>query len=90
MRSAWVAIRYSNDNYDDLPNESIRVYLDSQLIGQFTARDTGGWGAGWNVFKESKEFPVDLTPGNHRVTLAVAGGDGGGVEVDAIRIKPRT
>lgn len=87
---AGLTIRYSNDNYNDSPNESVRLYLDAQVIGQFTAKDTGGGGAGWNTFEESQAIPVELTSGSHSVTIAITGGDGGGVEIDAIRVAAQT
>jgi hypothetical protein len=87
---AGFSIRYSNDNYNDEPAESIQVDMDAQAIGQIVAKDTGGGGLGWNVFEESRAMPVDLTAGPHRVAITVTGGDGGGVEIDALRVTTST
>ena len=81
-----LSVRYSNDNYG--PLESVDVRVDGAPVGRFSAQDTGDWGFGWNNFLWSASLgPVTLTAGAHRATTTLSGGDGYGVEVDAIRIE---
>jgi hypothetical protein len=64
--------------------------IDGRRAGTFTARDTGGGGAGWNEFVRTGALrSVGIAPGTHRLTIAVGGGDGRGVEVDWVRLVPR-
>ena len=78
-------VRYSNDSAG--PGETVTVSLDGIAIGTFVAEDTGDGGHGWNVFLMSPALPTpDLTYGQHTLTLSVAGGDGYGVEIDAVAV----
>ncbi len=62
--------------------------MDGIAVGQITAEDTGDWGAGWNNFLWSPGLrPVTLAAGPHQATTTVSGGDGYGVEIDALRIE---
>jgi hypothetical protein len=83
--TASFVVRYSNDNYDDAPLETVDVTVDGILVGSFQAEDTGGGGFGWNVFKSSGIVgQANLAAGSYTVGLSVSGGDGGGVEVDKL------
>lgn len=54
-------------------------------MGSFVAEDTGDGGNGCNRFVLSPELPApDLTYGDHTLTVSVAGGDGYGIEIDAV------
>lgn len=78
-----ISLRQSNDNYG--PLEKIQLHLDGQSIGEFVSVDTGNGGAGWNVFATVGPLPpTSLTAGSHTFTLTVSGGDGYGVEIDAV------
>ncbi len=77
---------YSNDNFG--PLENITVSINGQPLGSFAAEDTGDFGLGWNQFQASPALgPIQLGPGTHLVTLTVAGGDGGGVEIDQVTLR---
>jgi hypothetical protein len=77
------ALRYSNDNFG--ASETITLSVDGSPIAAFSAADTGDFGAGWNQFVTTGElgYPT-LTAGAHFVTVTVAGGDGYGLELDAL------
>jgi len=78
-----VSVRYSNDNYG--PTETVTVSVDGSTVGQFSAQDTGNYGAGWNVFVQTSTLgTVNLSAGDHTVVVSVSGGDGYGVEIDAV------
>ena len=78
-----LVVRYSNDNYG--PLETVTVKVDGSELGQFEAQDTGNFGFGWNSFVESGVIgSVDLQVGSHEVEVFVEGGDGYGVEIDAV------
>ncbi|MGH8592059.1 MAG: glucoamylase family protein [Gammaproteobacteria bacterium] len=78
-----VAVRYSNDNFG--PLDDVEVLVDGGSVNHFAAQDTGDFGFGWNVFVETGSLgTVDLAAGEHDVRVKVTGGDGFGVEVDAI------
>lgn len=81
-----LAVRYSNDNFG--PSEVVSIAIDGVPIGSFVALDTGDFGDGWNNFlwNESVGF-VNLTPGLHTITIVILGGDGFGVEIDAVRLE---
>jgi uncharacterized repeat protein (TIGR01451 family) len=77
-------VRYSNDNFG--PLEDVEVSVDGIILGRFTAQDTGDFGAGWNNFMWSNLIGVlNLQPGPHEIILTVTGGDGYGVEIDAVK-----
>jgi hypothetical protein len=79
-----LSLHYSNDNYG--PLETVAVNVDGAPVGQFQAQDTGDWGYGWNVCLWSGSLnPVALSAGTHTVTATVSGGDGYGVELDALQ-----
>jgi hypothetical protein len=82
-----VLVTYSNDNFG--PLESISISIDGQPIGSFTAQDTGDFGFGWNIFVQSESLETGLlSPGSHNLTALVSGGDGGGVEIDVVELRP--
>jgi hypothetical protein len=81
-----LSVRYSNDNFG--PTESVSVAVDGVQVGSFLALDTGDFGDGWNNFLSSTlAGSFDLTRGPHTITITVSGGDGFGVEIDAIRLE---
>ncbi|MBI3467437.1 MAG: hypothetical protein HY000_30885 [Planctomycetes bacterium] len=84
-----VKLRYSNDNFNNLPNETLHVRIDGVLLDSpVTASDTGDGGLGWNVFAETGNLGHMLVqPGMHQVSVLVSGGDGGGIELDSITIQ---
>ena len=78
-----VSVRYSNDNYG--PTETVTISLDGSSVGQFSAEDTGNYGAGWNVFVQTPTLgTANLSAGSHQVVVSVSGGDGYGVEIDTV------
>jgi hypothetical protein len=81
-----LSIRYSNDNFG--PLEEVRLRIDGGSRMRFFAKDTGNYGAGWNIF-ERVTIPgsVTLRQGAHTLTIAVGGGDGYGVEIDRIALR---
>ena len=84
-----LAVRYSNDNSG--PSETVRLSLDGSEVGQFTAADTGNSGSGWNEFVTSDPINIDsLEAGQHTLQLSVAGGDGHGIEIDAVIVRYQT
>lgn len=86
-----VRVRYSNDNLDDRSGETVALTLDGLPIGQFVAEDTGSGGFGWNTFAMSRiEAIGDLGEGTHSFSLSTSGGDGWGIEIDAIEIHYQT
>ena len=79
-------VRYSNDNFG--PLETVEVAVDGSLLGSFTAQDTGDGGLGWNIFLLSGPLgSLRLPPGQHQIALTVTGGDGFGVEIDALQLQ---
>jgi uncharacterized repeat protein (TIGR01451 family) len=85
-----LSVRYSNDNYTG-PLESVVAWVDGVRLGQFTAENTRSPGlipgSGWDVFRETSPIgTLRLQPGAHEVILVVSGGDGYGVEIDAVRL----
>lgn len=76
-------VRYSNDNFG--PLETVRLALDRAPVGELAPRDTGDW----NRFAGSHPLgPVQIGGGQHRLRIAVSGGDGYGVEIDRVRLLP--
>ena len=82
-----VSVRYSNDNYG--PLEVVSVSIDDELLGQFTAQDTGDGGDGWYVFVTDAISNRVLEPGTHEILVSISGGDGGGIEIDCITLEAR-
>jgi hypothetical protein len=79
-------VRYSNDNFG--PSEIVSIAIDGVQIGSFVALDTGDSGNGWNNFLWSGSVgSVNLTPGLHTITIVISGGDGFGVEIDAVKLE---
>ncbi|MDQ4069169.1 MAG: protein kinase [Actinomycetota bacterium] len=81
-----LAITYSNDNDDALPSEEVLIEVDGARHASFVPDDTGSGGAGWNVFHVNRLGDVTLGAGTHELVVAVAGGDGYGVEIDRVRL----
>ena len=81
-----IAVDYSNDNNNTMPSENISIRVDGSLIGSFIASDTGDSGNGWNIFATEAVGSIILQSGIHNITLAVSGGDGGGVEIDQVTL----
>jgi hypothetical protein len=80
------SIQYSNDNFG--PLERVKLRIDRGTRRHFFAKDTGDHGKGWNVFeKVALPAPVKLRQGTHTLTVAVAGGDDYGVEIDRIALR---
>jgi hypothetical protein len=81
-------LRYSNDNFG--PLEAVEVSVDGTIIGSVSTEDTTPTGSepsgsGWNVFYCAEvASPVSLGNGNHSLSLKVMGGDGFGIELDAV------
>jgi hypothetical protein len=85
-----VGLRYSNDNLNTMPVETLEVRIDGQLVAAFEAEDTGDFGQGWNAFSVVPEMgSIALTPGAHQLEVRVTGGDGYGVELDAVMLAAR-
>ena len=83
--AAVLSVRYSNDNSG--ASETVTLLYDGIEVDSFVAEDTGDGGNGWNAFVWSKEMSTSaLTSGDHSVTVAVAGGDGFGIEIDAVTL----
>jgi hypothetical protein len=81
-----IVVRYSNDNFG--PLETVGISVDGANIGQFSAQDTGDFGAGWKMFESSGPVgTVDLEPGTHELAIVVSGGDGYGVEIDMVTLE---
>jgi hypothetical protein len=81
-------VRYSNDSNG--PSETISLTFNNVLVGQFGARDTGDFGRGWDNFAEDGIPGTFMTqPGTNTVTVSISGGDGFGVEIDAIILEKR-
>jgi plastocyanin len=81
-----MTVRYSNDNRNDFPTETVTLRLDGTAIGQFVADDTGDGGVGWNVFASTSPIGFDtLEDGEYVLALTISGGDGYGIEIDAVR-----
>ncbi|MCA9963484.1 MAG: VCBS repeat-containing protein [Anaerolineales bacterium] len=77
------AVRYSNDNSGS--SETVSLAIDGVEFGSFLAEDTGDGGFGWNIFKMSPVITLEqLMPGEHQLSLSVSGGDGYGIEIDAV------
>lgn len=88
-----ITAKYSNDNYG--PPEKVTILIDGAAVGTFKAHDTsfydstGVYGSGWNVYATSDALgPIAIAEGEHTVAVHVAGGDGHGVEIDAVFLKP--
>lgn len=86
-----VSVRYSNDNDDTKPTETIGVRLDGALLGKFRPKDTGSGGFGWDVFHKTAAVgkPMMLKAGAHKLKLTVTDGDGFGVEIDVATLTRR-
>jgi hypothetical protein len=80
-----LVVRYSNDqahSCDAGPCQTVRVAVDGRPTAHAVRAQksgTRGWGYDWDSFLESPRFEIDLSPGLHRITLAVerASGDEG-------------
>jgi hypothetical protein len=85
-----VSVRYSNDNANDAPTETITLLIDNAMVGLFVSEDTSGprtpAGGGWNIFRDASAGAVLLGSGRHTLVVTSTGGDAFGFEVDAIRI----
>jgi hypothetical protein len=81
-----VSVRYSNDNHNLRPLETVQVNIDGVQVGSFMAQDTGDDGFGWNVFTNDLVGPVSLAAGCHQLAIAVSGGDENGVEIDTVTV----
>jgi hypothetical protein len=85
-----VFARYSNDNLNDRSGERVRVNVDGDPAGSFSARDTGDGGFGWDEFVTTGYLgDAILSARTHHLRVDVTGGDGYGVEIDWIRLAPQ-
>jgi hypothetical protein len=80
-----VLVTYGNDNPG--ATEVLRVEVDGEAIGAFSAQDTGDDGEGWNVFVADLAGARMLGSGIHTVTVESSGGDGC-IEIDLITLRP--
>jgi hypothetical protein len=80
-----VLVTYANDNPG--ATEVLRVEVDGEAIGAFSAQDTGDDGEGWNVFVADLAGARVLGTGIHTVTVESTGGDGC-IEIDLITLRP--
>lgn len=84
-RTYALRCRYGNDN--DGPTETLTIAVDGVALEPCETQDTGGWGHGWDVLvltngvRNSKRIG-----GPHTISVRVDGGDGGGVDVDAVTL----
>jgi len=79
-------VRYSNDNSG--PSETVTLYFDGRAVGNFRALDTGDNGHGWNVFRTSPRVATVTTgAGPHTIGIKPSGGDGYGIEIDAVDVE---
>ena len=88
-----VIVRYSNDNLNASPNETVTIIARNVSTGQetqidqFIAKDTGDYGMGWNVFEETgAQGPKSLKAGTYQLKFMVSSGDGYGIEFDCFKI----
>jgi hypothetical protein len=82
-----LSVRYSNDNLDGGPTETVTMKVDGAMVDQFTVEDTGNEGLGWNVFEVSDGLgPAQWPSGDHNLEVLVNGGDGYGVEIDKVTL----
>jgi hypothetical protein len=88
-------VRYSNDTggVDDPSLEQIIIAINGEEIGRFQAKDTlrdsEDVGSGWNEFRLSPAIDTtEMAAGFHELDIQVIGGDGHGVEIDAIIFVP--
>ena len=78
-----LTLRYSNDNTDQGPFETVNLSLDGASTGSFVALDTRSDGFGWRFFVDSPVFgPLQVAAGRHELLVTVSGGDGLGWELD--------
>ena len=83
-------IRHSNDNLNPpKKTEILEVQLNGGKLGQYLTEDTGDKGTGWDIFREPAYGDLLLYPGTNEIELVVTGGDGYGIEIDAIILVPR-
>ncbi|HEX3148467.1 MAG TPA: glucoamylase family protein, partial [Gemmataceae bacterium] len=83
------SVRYSNDDNSGLL-ETVNLSIDGNFIGSFAAQDTGDGGFGWDNFLTAGPLGARIVPpGTHSVTVSVSGGDGFGVEIDAVNLTPK-
>ncbi len=82
------AIRYSNDNDNSAPSETVFISIDGSPLGSFVAEDTGDGGAGWNTFRTAGNIGSrSLAAGKHRIRISASGGDLYGIEIDCAKLK---
>ncbi|NIV34932.1 MAG: hypothetical protein GWN58_37395 [Anaerolineae bacterium] len=63
------------------------ISLDGTEVGELLAQDTGDSDQGWNAFVLGGPVQIgELAGGEHTLAVAVSGGDGYGVEIDAIAL----
>lgn len=83
-------IRHSNDNLNSpKKTEILEVTVNGEKRGLYLTEDTGDGSQGWNIFKEPPFGDVLLKKGTNEIELVVTGGDGYGIEIDAIILAPR-
>lgn len=88
-----IEIRYSNDQDESDPLETVTVLVDGEKVGQFQAANTRppgqDSGAGWNEFRSSGPIETDmLVAGSHEIIVLVSHGDDFGLEIDTVMLKP--
>ena len=77
-------IRQSNDNPRG-QTETLKTQIDGQDTGEIVTVNTGtSSGEGWNAFAVLTVGTFVFEQGAHSVTLTASGGDGYGVEIDAL------
>lgn len=82
------SIRYSNDNENSVPCETVFIRVDGSPLGSFVAEDTGDGGVGWNIFRTAGNIGSrSLAAGKHRIRISTSGGDLYGIEIDCARLK---
>lgn len=88
-----LAARYSNDNLNDLPSETVKITVNGDLACTFVAADTGDDGVGWNRFAQwpgpvDPPCVVQLRTGVNSIVVTIDDGDGYGLELDNLRFQP--
>jgi len=79
-----IVVTYSNENADGHPGDVVKVLVDGQPVGQFTAEDTDDW----NVFSQISAIPLGvLAPGVHDVAFELASTDGFGIDLDMFHVE---
>ncbi|MCB0644161.1 MAG: hypothetical protein KDC44_21100, partial [Phaeodactylibacter sp.] len=82
----FLNFRYSNDNFNGSPLDSISILVDGQFVAGTLCADTGDGGFGWNVFETTATFSLGMLADQPVTISLLLSANYTGVEIDYLEL----